>query len=356
MPRRWLALVFVVLAAGPGLAQPEDEPPVRNRPARFSGAVGSFDIHMDIDPSEVHGDQAVTLTVRIEATGPVREPPSRPNLRDLNEFTERFYIENLPGPDDHPEEQAAGGGDAKGPWVFRYRLRPRSAQVDAVPSLPFVFYRPARPGSGGRGSYQTIYAERKPLTIKPTSAALPPTEGAAETAPPAPPGVYDIVEGAAVLRRRSPWDAAGPVLAALVLAGVPALCVGWYLLWRRRYPDAARVARQRRSRAARQALKALYGLRGDGGAEQARKAAVVVTAYLRERVDLPSVAPTADEAAAYLRNVGVPDGAGKVAQFFHAVDAARFAPEPPSGPGDWAGTAEALILTLEAEPCLSPAS
>jgi hypothetical protein len=353
MPRPWLAAVLLALAPALGRA---DDPPLRNRPAHFSDAVGLFGVSTEAKPTELAPGQTLTLTVRVTATGPAREPPRRPNLKELPAFAEHFYVENLPGPDDRPDEASAAGKSA---WEFAYRLKPRDATVDAVPSLPFVFYKPAPPGSTGHGSYQTAYAPRIPLTVKPAPGASA-TEGGKDEAPlQAPEAVYQIVEGPAVLRRPSSWGFAGPAAVVLVLLGAPALTAGWCLLWRRLYPDAARRARQRRSRAAQEALHALRALPRQGADEQPRQAAAIVATYLRERVDLPGVAPTADEAAAHLRQTGLSEkAADQVAGFFRACDVARFAPEPLREPGvdDWASAAGDLILALEAEPCLSQAS
>jgi hypothetical protein len=348
----WVAAAAVLLLAGVGRA---DEPPVRNRPSNFSDAVGTFEISTEAKPTELRVGQALTFTVRITATGPVQAPPSRPNLRELTAFQQSFYIESLPGADD------SAGADDKTAWEFAYRLKPRDEHVDAVPSLPFVYYKPAPPGSGGRGSFQTIYAPRLPLTVKPAGEPAP-TQGPKDVpAVQAPESVFQIVEGPAVLRRPVDWDLAGPVAAGVVLIGMPAACVAWYLLWRRRYPDAARLARQRRGQAARHALRALDALRKQAADEQARQAAAVVALYLRERIQLRAAAPTPEEAAAHLRRAGVSAGTSDaVAGFFRSCDVARFAPDAlrsgtPAADG-WAAAAGSLILTLEAEPCLSQAS
>jgi hypothetical protein len=348
------AVGVVLLAASVCRA---DEPPVRNRPAHFSEAVGSFEVSMTAKPTELRPDQTLTLTVRVTATGPVQQPPRRPDLRELAAFRTAFHVENLPGPDDN-----SSGGDGKTAWEFTYHLRPRNAHVDAIPSLPFVYYKPAPPGSPGRGSFQTLYAPRTPLTVKPAEAETAATGAPKDVASlQAPESVYRLSEGPAVLRRPSGWAFAGPVAAGVVLVGMPLFSVGWYLAWRRLYPDAARRARQRRSLAARHALRALDGLRKHAPDEQPRQAAAIVALYLRERVELPGAAPTPEEAAAHLRRAGIsPAVSDTVAGFFRSCDVARFAPaalrEDGPAAGDWAAAASSLILTLEADPWLSQAS
>jgi hypothetical protein len=341
MLRPWLLAAALLLAVALP-ATGADEPPVKNRPAHFNGAAGSFRVTTEAKPTELRLDQTLTLTVRILPTGPVTQPPRRPNLREVPAFEERFFIENLPDPT---------GAHVDGePWEFVYRLKPRDTKVDAIPSLPFIYYKPGQ-------SYQTTYAHSIPLTVKPADTVPQVEGGSAPASGRVPESVYQLAEGPAVLGRPSAWSLVGPMAAGLVLLGTPVVCIGWYLLWRRLYPDAARLARQRRSQAAQHALKALHALRKQAPGEQARQAAAIVAAYLRQRVDLPAVTPTPEEAAAHLRRAGITaDATGQVARFFQTCDAVRFAPDPSPPPDAWGASAEHLILTLEAEPCLSQAS
>jgi hypothetical protein len=345
----WIVGAALLLVGVPA-QESADEPPARNRPARFSGAVGTFQVTMEATPTEVRADEALTLTVRITSPGPVRRPPSRPELRGLPAFDQRFHIENLPEP--------TGGQPENGPWEFVYRLRARDTTVAAVPSLPFVFYKPAPAGTGSSGSYQTQYARGIALKVKP-AAGPPPTEGGAapELASQVPDSVTRLAEGPAVLRRTPAWSLGALVGAAGVLVGTPLLCAGWYLAWRRLCPDAARLARQRRSQAALHALRALRAVPRQTPDEQARQAAAIVAGYLRERTDLPVATPTPHEAGAHLRRAGIaPDVTGAVSHFFQACDAARFAPSPEPAADGWATAAERLVLTLETEPCLAQPS
>jgi hypothetical protein len=340
MLRAWLFTAALLLA--PALpAAGVEEPPVKNRPAHFNGAVGSFQVTMEARPTELRTDQTLALTVRIVPTGPVAQPPRRPNLRDVPAFDERFYIENLPDP--------AGAHTDSKRWEFVYRLKPRDTKVDAVPSLPFVYFKPGQ-------SYQTAYAHGVHLTVNPAD-TVPTVEGGSGQAPlRAPDSVYQFAEGPAVLGRPSAWSLIYPVAAGLILLGTPVACIAWYLIWRRLYPVAARLARQRRSLAAQHALKALHGLDKQTPGEQARQAAAIVAAYLRQRMDLPAVTPTPEEAAAHLRRAGITAHVtGAVAHFFETSDAVRFGPDPPPQPEAWGTTAERLILIVEAEPCLSQA-
>jgi hypothetical protein len=342
--RLLLALLLILGVAGARA----DEPPLRNRPPRFNGAVGSFKITTEAKPTSLHLDETLTLTVRITATGPVQRPPTRPDLRDEPKFVEKFHIEALPVPDDQSADRS--------PWEFVYRLKPRDAQVDAVPSLQFVFYRPATSPSA-RGAFQTVYTKHIPLTVKPPKATSSPPSPAAPRPIEAPEWAWQITEGEAVLHRPGPSMVPGVVIALLVLLGMPGLSAVWYLVWQRRYPAAARLAALQRSEAARQALHSLRSVPRLPPEDQPRQAGAVVTTYLRQRTVLSIAEPTAVEVAAALRGAGCSEPlAGEVGRFFREVDEARFAPGWTTRAGSWEGEAVRLILALEGELWPSPPS
>jgi hypothetical protein len=316
-----------------------EEPPVRNRPARFSGAVGTFAVKATATPTELHVEQPLTLTLHVTAVTPPRQPPRRPDLRDLPGFKESFYLEALPEPESsrHPDDRT---------WEFKYRLKPRTTAVEGIPGIPFVFYKPAYSPSA-RGSYQTLYANRVPLTVKPAEAAEP---ALPETLPPAPTSALRIVEGPAVLRPPGDWSLFLLWTGVVVLVGAPAGCAAWYLCWRRLHPDDGRRRQQLRSLAARHALGTLASLDRHPAAEQPALAVRILTDYLRQRTDLPAADPTPPAAAAHLRRAGFSAATAEaVAELLRDSDAARFAPVGPDKRDEWRARTTDLILGLEAE-------
>jgi hypothetical protein len=123
----------------------------------------------------------------------------------------------------------------------------------------------------------------------------------------------------------------------------------WYLAWRRLYPNAARLARIRYSLAAQLALRTLHAGRDSDAAFRS------VESYLRNRLGVTTATPTPDEILTHFRQSGLSrEIAAKVAEFFRACDAVRFAPA--HAPPDLSGAAEALILALETETCSHPLS
>ena len=86
-----------------------------------------------------------------------------------------------------------------------------------------------------------------------------------------------------------PFVPAGWAWLVAALAG-PVAALGWFLVWRRVFPDAARLARLRRSRAARRAADAIR--RAARTPDPAATIAGALLGYLRTRFPLPEGAAT----------------------------------------------------------------
>jgi hypothetical protein len=331
-PMLAFAFAAALLFSTAVLAQVEDGamvPPVAGQPADFSQIVGSYSISVQASRTALNVEDPLILTVRIIGTGPQAYWPQREHLRLFPASVAKdFYIKALPDRDRFEMMDST--------WEFAYELRPRHAYVIKIPALRLVYYDPSFK------AYQTAYAPAVPLTVKPRPQAKPPEELAVPVQGPA--GVYELTTGPEVLSRQGTgW----PLFLVLGL-GPPVLCGLWYVLWRRRYPGAARLARQRRSRAAEQAIQGLAALKGEG----ASQVAGLVARYLRQRLDLPAAEPTPREAARHLRRLGVSPGlVRQTATLLRACDADRFAPGASATDTALASEATGLILALEAEPC-----
>lgn len=131
--------------------------PIVGRPADFSGAIGGpFVVSANIEPNEIAVEQPFVLTLRIVGPGNLRELP-RPTLGKLPAF-QPFAVDDL---DDEYKDGPPPGR------VFRYRLRPRTADVREVPAIRFVYFNPAIvPASRG---YQTTYTEPARITVRAAS-------------------------------------------------------------------------------------------------------------------------------------------------------------------------------------------
>jgi BatD DUF11 like domain len=333
--------VFVLLATGLTRADDSEiEPPAVGRPENFSGAIGSFQLTMRAQPTQVQVEDPIVLTVRIVGTGDVQRL-ERPNLRRLPRFTQHFQIENLA--DRYlPSEKAR---------EFDYRLRARSAEVHEIPPLPFVYFKPGVvPDYKG---YQTTYTAAIPLTVRPRAELDPNEVQGTDSTTAAPASLYQWAAAGEVLQRTHHWMLPGPALLVSLVLLPPILSLAWWAVWRRLYPDAARLAQQRRSRAARRALAVLSSLHRIDADRKPLQAEVVVTDYLRRRFDLRVAEPTPSEIEAHLRQAGIPASLSRdVAGYVETCHAARFAPNVSTEAPDWSASGRRLILSLEADPCI----
>src|SRR5262245_60461920 len=196
----------------------------------------------------------------------------KPDLKNLPAFADRFVIINVP--------DSAPAPDAK-EVHFTYKLRPRNRKVDKVPALEFYYYNPA---AVPEKRFPKTVARSVALTVTdpPPVAPLPPVPLEApeflftnETGP-------DVPGSPPIVRCVKGWT-------AIMLFG-PLAALGWYLVWRRIYPDAARLARMRRSRVARRALDAIR--KAARTPDPPATIGNAVLGYLRMRFPLPESAAT----------------------------------------------------------------
>jgi hypothetical protein len=328
---------------------PEDanDPPVIGRKEPFCGAVGTgkFLVTMKAVPTQLQAGDSLTLTIGIRASGSWQRPPGRPDLLrrpEYAKFRERFHIENA-GERLSPD---------KGIWEFDYHLRPKSEKVTGIPSLLVVYFRPGfTPKEKG---FMTTEAPGVPLQVSPrTKVQRSDLQGITEFAA-IPDRFYQIDDGQKVLRREEPVGPPNTWLLVLLAVGPPVCGLCWYGMWRRRYPDAARLAHQRRSRAAQQAVEALTRKGTNQFKTEALEVEEVLAVYLRQRMDFSARQPTPGEVARHLEEKGFSSElSARVADLFRACDAARFAPKSSTGPDNFRETAVRIISSLESEPCSS---
>src|SRR5262249_11966680 len=105
-------------------------------------------------PAEVEVEQPVLLRVLIQGKGPTEWQPAQEKLKIFPPSAANdFFIEPVPDLKSH-----APGTDV---WEFVYRLRPKTTEVVAIPTLKLAIYNP------DRRRYQQSSADPIPLTVKP---------------------------------------------------------------------------------------------------------------------------------------------------------------------------------------------
>ncbi|MFC1477108.1 BatD family protein [candidate division KSB1 bacterium] len=107
--------------------------PASGRPARFSGAVGSFSLSANVDKRTVKANESVNLTVKISGTG---------NIRLLNE-----PVLNITGVHEKYDPQISekvnrAGGAITGEKAFEYVILPRREGTLRVEPVLFTYFDP----------------------------------------------------------------------------------------------------------------------------------------------------------------------------------------------------------------------
>jgi hypothetical protein len=131
----------VVLTA---LALPEE-----GKPAGFSGWVGRFHAETSASPTEMSVGDPITLTVSISGPEYLENVELPPLARDP-ELEKDFKI---------PEEMATGVSRG-GTRQFTQTLRPKSAEVKAIPPIKFPYFNP------DAGRYEIAQSRPIALTVK----------------------------------------------------------------------------------------------------------------------------------------------------------------------------------------------
>ncbi len=322
-----LALCSLLRPSSFSVAQ---EVPLVGRPTEdFYGAVGSgVKVAWQLDRTEVAEDEEIIATLVVTNVANAQQI-ARPDLKKLKDIEDRFVITDLPNPT--PNEAASEVS-------FAYRLRPRNRQTDRLPTLVFYYFNPTAPV--GKQFKLTNTGKAVPITVLAAKPKAPPPAVPLME----PEHLFAIHTGAALLAQ----DAARSALWRWVIVGLagPLLAAIWFVAWRWRYPDSAKLARINRSHAARRALAAIH--RAGRTPDPPASLTAAVLNYLRLRYSLPHGIATPFEVSAALATAAIPAADREaVSAFLHACDAARFAPTH-ADERSLAAMAEAVIGRLEA--------
>ncbi|MBN2241560.1 MAG: BatD family protein [Acidobacteria bacterium] len=127
--------------------------PTAGRPADFHGAVGRFDLAVEIQPRKARAGNPLTVAMTITGSGSL-DGARCPEVHPAAETEKAFRI--------YPPQRF----ENKGGRICEQILVPLSGDVQAVPPIRFSFFDPER------GSYATVRKGPFPLTVAGSPGAL----------------------------------------------------------------------------------------------------------------------------------------------------------------------------------------
>jgi hypothetical protein len=327
MQRNLLALTFMLSASVVCAQPPSLDPPIVGRPIDFSNIVGRYTLKASAAPTEVRVEDSVQLTIEISGEGPPKYEPKHSDLKVvLPSWEKDFFIQPMPAEDRVLREEKT--------WLFVYRLKPKHANVTAIPLMTLHFFVPNQPV---KSQFQKSYAGPIPLTVTPKPDDPPPIPLDLNAVPES---FYARATSDEVLRSMTPMPLSVYPIIGLVLLP-PLLCLLAVWSYRRYRPEPRERVRRQRSEAASRAIAQLKTV----------PAWEVVERYLRERFDFPVLHATPAEVSSFLKRRGFAKAlCAQSGAFFEACDAVRFTRTHVEIQG-LANQAERLIHALEADPC-----
>lgn len=289
-------------------------PPLADRPADFTGAIGQFTVSAAAKPDRVQQGQPVTLSFTVQ--GGNVEGVAGPNLVAQSELASRF---------DFAGDELSGDveGSSK---VFRRAIFPRQAGEQTIPPLTWSYFDPEKE------QYVTLRTEPIPLLVTPGTEADPAATNAA--ADPQSTSLTllrgglspNYVDPSQLLADHS-FNVPRPAL-MVTLAVPPLVWLATLIAATRRRRVQSDAGYGRRRNALRHARRALAAaMRQPEPHGQLHGLAAAITDYLSNRYDLPPGILTSSEAAALIA-AKTKDAAlaASVADFLNACDAVRYAP------------------------------
>jgi len=332
--------------------------PDAGKPADFSGAVGSFDLHVAASPRELKAGDPVTITTTIAGDGNL-DGITAPVVA-AGDALKTYPVQPVPQPSSNPN---AARGRAR--VAFEQVVIPPRAGSFTLAAPRFSYFDP------GTGTYRTLTAPPIALTVQASAqpAAQAPV-GALPAATPAPAAAPETLGRDIVFIKDTPGALTpigrrlyrSPTFWALQLVPL-ALWAAVAAYDRRRKLLRADPRLARFAGAGRSARRAIAGaetaLRAGDRAAFYDGLAAALREYLSAKLDLPPGAITADGVAEHVRARGVsPDVTAGLHELLETCERVRFAPQA-AADGDMRHAldrAASLVRSLERERRLSSAS
>jgi hypothetical protein len=208
--------------------------PAENKPANFTGAIGSFTMSATAGPTTLTVGDPITVRVQISgsgALGAVTLPP-QDAWQNFKTYPPTTKLET--------SDQFG----FQGTKTFEQIISPQNSDVHELPALTFSFFNP------DDGQYHTLTQAAVPLTVKAAGASPMPALAANKNAAPEnqpPQDILPIKEKLGTLsQNKIPLVAQPSFLAA---QSVPVLAFLAAFIWRKRTDNLANNPRLRRQRA-----------------------------------------------------------------------------------------------------------
>lgn len=294
--------------------------PQAQRPASFSGLVGSFAVAASADPLTTPALSPVTLRLRVSGH-------AFPQVLELPPWKQHGALDHaflLPDSSNPERGKLQPGGVVD----FTVPIRPRSEATSAIPSLEFAYFDPQKE------TYETVRTAEIPLTVTPNPPAtvndLEFADGVKlrNEVEPVPGGITENRLGPALLAPQSPHTWTLEPWPWLLVFGLPPL--GYFLL--RRATRSYRRAREnpelaRRMAAFRRFRKALRHLPPEASPFAVNQ---LLRSYFQDRFNLISPAGEHPDLASIARRLGIePDTADLLASLISQTDLHTFARQKP---------------------------
>ncbi len=291
--------------------------PEQNKPANFTGAIGSFTLTATAGPTNVTVGDPITVRVQISGRGALDAVtlPPQATWRDFKTY---------------PPTTRLSAGDQfgfQGAKTFEQIISPQNSDVHELPALTFSFFNP------DDGQYHTLTQPAVPLVVKAAGASPMPALAANKNSPPenqTPQDILPIKENLGALTKNKVPLVAQPVF--LATQSLPALAFLAAFIWRKRTDSLANNPRLRRQRAVAQLVRdGLNSLKKFAAENQPDEFFALLFRLLQEqlgeRLDCPASAITENVIDEHAVLRGAPNATrDALRELFQLCNQARYAP------------------------------
>lgn len=281
-------------------------------PPGFTGAVGRFEIAVEVNPTTIGAGERAQVTVRISGEGNVEALPDP----DWPKF-QRWRL--IAAPSD--ADSWVSDGKIEGIRVYELALAPQEVGQLTIPAIQYAYFDPELE--------RYVQTATSPVAISVMSEADPSAaqhESAVKVDDREEAGLRPLMEPPSALGQRGiGLTESLTYWAAWVL---PALLVAGALVWRRRQTALEVGLAESRRRNALANARDTLSRTAASGADPAVAAADAILAYLSDRLGESLVGLTSEGLERRIRDSGVPDDvAQRVGRAIAEGEAVRFAPE-----------------------------